>query len=77
MALRVQSALQFHHVLVLLWVDVLIGEINCQVLDFEFHDVWDSIRNGDLVAESENRVGSKRGPQGLVGQLYHVTRSIS
>ena len=29
MALGVQSALQFHHVLVLLWVDVLIGEINC------------------------------------------------
>lgn len=37
MALGVEGALELHHVGELLWVDVVVGEVHCHVLDFELH----------------------------------------
>lgn len=37
MTTGVQSALQLHHVLILLRVDVLVGEVHRHILDLEFH----------------------------------------
>lgn len=36
-AFGIESTFQLHHVRVLLWVDVVVGEIHCHIFDLEFH----------------------------------------